>query len=174
MNINDKTISGNGRLKFNIPKSKLERVLGIVYLLVTIIMWVYLIATWNDLPLKIPKHFGISGKPDSWGGRGSLLMLPIIQTIFYVFFIVLSKIPQYYNYVVTITEENAARQYLSSRMLLTFVFTEISVAFLFLQWQSVQVAFSRANGLGIWFLPVFLTVLFVTIGISIYRMVKLK
>lgn len=31
MNINDKTISGNGRLKFNIPKSKLERVLGIVY-----------------------------------------------------------------------------------------------------------------------------------------------
>ena len=30
---------------------------------------------WNRLPERIPAHFGITGRPDRWGGRWHLLLL---------------------------------------------------------------------------------------------------
>lgn len=33
---------------------------------------------WSTLPEELPMHFGITGKPDRYGRRGQLLILPVV------------------------------------------------------------------------------------------------
>lgn len=45
--------------------------------------------TWMvylDLPERIPTHYGASGMPDGWGGKGAALLLPLLQIGIYVLF----------------------------------------------------------------------------------------
>jgi hypothetical protein len=37
---------------------------------------------YNKLPDTIPTHFDIAGKPDAWGAKSSLFLLPLSATIF--------------------------------------------------------------------------------------------
>ncbi|SFC86439.1 DUF1648 domain-containing protein [Clostridium uliginosum] len=170
MDINNK----NKRPKVNIPKSNIESIIGVISILGVIIAWIYLIASWINLPYEIPTHFGSSGKADSWGGRYSLLILPILTSVLHILLTTVSKYPQHFNYVVNITEENAKRQYKNARTLIVCLKMEIIAIFLYLEWQSVQVAMNKSTGLGLWFLPIFLIVVFGTLGVCIYKMFKLK
>ena len=164
----------NKRPKLNISKSNLERILGIISVLGVFISWIYLIVSWTGLPNKIPTHFDFSGRVDSWGGKGSLLIAPIFMSVLYIILTITSKFPESFNYMVNITEENARKQYQNARTLMAWVRTEITVMFLYLEWQSIQVAVSKSTGLGIWFLPVFLIIVFGTLGVYIRRMVQLE
>lgn len=170
MNINNK----NKRPKLNMPKSNLEKILGIIAILGIIVTWIYVIVYWKNIPQQIPNHFGFSGKPDSWGRKGSILFLPIVASLLYILISVTSRFPQYFNYMVDITEENAKRQYKNARILMSWMTVEITIVFLCLEWQSIQVAMNKSTGLGVWFLPVFLIALFGTLGFYINKMFKLK
>jgi uncharacterized membrane protein len=68
MNDNDKKLNKYGRPKVNVPTSALERVLNIVSIWGVVIIWANLIASWKNIPDRIPTHFGFSGVPDAWGG----------------------------------------------------------------------------------------------------------
>lgn len=173
MNINNNGINKQRRPKLNIPRSNLERILGFISLLGTIIIWIYFIASWKHIPHQVPTHFGALGKPDSWGEKKALLFLPIVQSVLYPLLTITSKFPQHYNYLTNITEENAERQYQNARTLILWLSAEITVLFLFLEYQSIKVAMNYSTGLAIWFLPVFLLTLFGTLGLYIYRMFKL-
>jgi uncharacterized membrane protein len=65
---------------------------------------------WTSLPANVPRYFGFSGKADAWGGKGSLLILPIINIPMLILLIGLSLTPQSYNYPIRITPENARLQ----------------------------------------------------------------
>jgi Protein of unknown function (DUF1648). len=164
----------NKRPKLNIPNSNLENILGIIAALVLLTTWIYLIGSWGKIPRQIPTHFGFSGKPDSWGNRGAILTLPIITSLLYILLTITSKFPQYYNYIVDITEENAKRQYQNARTLMAWMAVEITVVFSYLEWKSIQVAMNKSNGLAVYFLPIFLLFIFGTLGFYTYRMFKLK
>lgn len=170
MNINNK----NKRPKLNIPKSNLEKILGIIAILGIIVTWIYVIVSWKNIPQQIPNHFGFSGNPDSWGRKGSILFLPIVASLLYILLSVTSRFPQYFNYMVDITEENSERQYQNARMLMSWMTVEITTVFLCLECQSIQVAMNKSTGLGVWFLPVFLIAFFGTLGFYINKMFKLK
>lgn len=47
--------------------------------------------------------------------------------------------------------------------------TEIVFLFAFIEWQTIQLAMGKADGVGIWFLPGTLLVIFGTVGICMYR-----
>lgn len=171
MNIN---YDNNKRPKLNIPRSNLEKVMDIMSILAVITTWTYLIVSWGNLPSKVPTHFDFLGNIDSWGGKGSLLLLPIIMTILYIFLTVISKFPQCFNYPVNITEKNAKSQYQNARTFISLLKTEIIVVFLYLEWKSIQIAATKSSGLGSWFLIIFLIVLFGTLGFYIHKMSKVK
>jgi len=133
-----------------------------------------LIVLWNKIPTKIPTHFGFSGKPDSWGSRNAILILPIVGSLIYILLSTISKFSQYFNYTVDITEENAERQYQNARTFMTWMTMEITAVFLYLEWESIHVAMGKFTSLGVWFLPIFLIALFGTLGFYINKMFKLK
>jgi len=58
--------------------------IGIV-LLLYLILWAYTFYIYSKLPHIIPTHFDLSLKPDDWGPKSSILILPLIAAIFPVF-----------------------------------------------------------------------------------------
>ncbi len=42
-----------------------------------------LLRAWSSLPEEIPVHFGISGRPDRWGGRWQAWIVPFVTLVIY-------------------------------------------------------------------------------------------
>lgn len=157
-----------------IPLSILEKVLEICSLAGMLAIFLNLFMVWGSVPNKIPTHFGPSGQADAWGGKGSLLFLPILVIAMYTLLTVIGRFPHIYNYLCEITENNARFQYQNARTMMVWLKTEIIFIFGYIEWKTVQVALGKTSGLGIGFLPVFLIVVFGTIGVYTYRMVRHK
>ena len=42
-----------------------------------------LLRAWGSLPDEIPVHFGLTGRPDRWGGRWQAWVVPLVALIIY-------------------------------------------------------------------------------------------
>lgn len=162
----------NKRPVIDLPYTALERAADIIALVVIIFMLFYVRTNYPGLPEQIPVHFGADGQPDSWGNKSSLLVLSLLTLVLYAGLKVLEKFPHYYNYLTTITEANAAFQYLNARKMIGFLKTEIVLVFAYIQWGTIAVVKGSITGMGFWFLPVFLLVLFGTTGFYMLQMLK--
>lgn len=162
------------RVKLDIPLSNLEKALETVSLFTVIAVLAVQFILWKDIPNNIPTHFGPSGTPDAWGGKGSLIMLPFVEIGLYILLTVVGKFPHAYNYIVEITEQNARYQYQNARTLISWLKADLVIVFGYIQYKTIQVALGRASGLGAGFVLVFLLVLFGTVGYYIVRMLKRK
>lgn len=112
--------------KQNRPHVELASTFGErLFLVMTVsiyIIWVgWLIIQWPSLPAELPAHFGIDGEITRWGSKWELLILPGISGLLGFFMIWLRKKPEWHNYPVNITEENAPFYYRLSRHLLVFI-----------------------------------------------------
>lgn len=95
-------------------------------------------------------------------------------TFLCVVIIVLSRVPQYFNYIVTITKENAERQYRNSRKMILRIGFYISILAFYIPWSSVKVGSGSSEGLNLYVIMVVLTSIFGTVGYFMYKMRKLK
>src|SRR5437899_6231022 len=102
----------------HLPRTQFEKLLEVLtavglIILIAVTVWGYI-----ALPAVIPTHYGFSGAPNGYGGKGNLLTLPIVCICLAVLLTVLSRYPHIYNYSWPITAENAPRQYYLARLLL--------------------------------------------------------
>jgi len=131
-----------------LPLSKLEKVLEIVAVIGILAGFILIASVWGDLPEQIPTHFDLSGQPDDWGGKRSLVIVQIVVTALYLLLTYVSRYPHQFNYPWRISGENAAAQYRNARQMLILVKTEMVVFFGYLQWTTIQVAYGKAQNLG--------------------------
>ena len=131
--------------------------LGIIALL-AITVWGYI-----TLPATIPTHYGLSGAPNAYGSKESLLILPIVSILLTILLTFLARNPRIYNYPRPITPENAPRQYYLARLLMRWVILEMVLMFCSLQWLIIQSAQSQTVGPTLLIIPAFVLVLFLTI-----------
>ena len=116
------------KLKINPPLNSVDIIIEALAAICLIYMLTQLIVEYPALDQKVPTHFGANGLPDDWGSRSSLLIFPIIAIVLYVGMKVLNRFPHLFNYPVTITEENAEKQYQYGKtMLSTLKFTTIGL-----------------------------------------------
>ena len=155
-----------------IPATPSEIILEFIGILALFAMIFLLVKYWPVLPEKIPTHFGLSGKPDGWGGKESLLFLPVLGMFMYVIMWWLSRYPQIYNYPVQITEENAPIQYLLGRKVINCLRTSSVILFGYLEWTSIKAALAESSGLGPRFIIVVLLFAFVPLIFYIWKSVK--
>lgn len=142
------------------PRSTLEMGLEALSLAALILTAVVAVTYWPRLPESIPMHFDLSGKPDGWGSRSTLVVLAVLPFVIWTLLTVLARFPHRFNYPWTITPENAARQYALSRTLLTALKIWTLVLLAHLLWRNCLVAIGEARGLGVAFLPLSLLALF--------------
>jgi hypothetical protein len=128
---------------------------------------------WPQLPDVVPVHFGLNGRPDAWGERGLLLLLPVFGIGTYALLSAVLRMPvAIYNFPWPVTPQNRERQLVLARRLV-LAFREYAVLlFLVLFLGAAFVALGKAQGLGWWFFPV--TLGFPAVILASYFMATLR
>jgi uncharacterized membrane protein len=163
-------------LKVNIKKEKnlvdiLTIIIGVLGLIVLIGLPLFY---FDNLPERIPIHFGINGQPDGFGDKGMIWLLPIIGVAMYFGFFWLNKFPHLFNYSQQISEENAERLYTINTRMIRTLNAIISCIFAYINYSIIQSALGKQNGLGAWFFPVFILLILGTIGYFLYKTQKIR
>lgn len=122
---------------------------------------------WSSLPDRIPHHFDFAGKPDAWGGKWVLLLLPAISFVMYAALTGVSRIPHRFNYIWQITQANAESQYRIALSMLSILKALVMTMFAYMTWATIRSAGGDSAGLGRLFLPVVLGSLLLTIVVHI-------
>jgi hypothetical protein len=97
-----------------------------------------------------------------------VVLLPIIGLILYAALTMLSRFPHVFNYPWHITEENARRQYLLSRRLVSAVKLSMVLMFAYISWSTIATAQGGQSGLSPYFTLSSVPVLFGIIGLYLY------
>lgn len=151
------------RPKINPSINETGHLLNRISLIGIIVYLAYILYTFTQLPDKIPTHFNLQGQPDDWSSKWIIFVLPLVVLGIYSAFNYLTQRPYLFNYAQKITEENAADLYRSAKMLLITLRCIIIYTFFFISWQTVRISQGQAEGLGSWFLPLFLCLIIGTI-----------
>jgi len=118
-------MKNRSRPVLHLPRTPLQTLLEALTALGVIILIAMTVWGYFALPAVIPTHYGFSGAPNAYGGKGSLLPLPILSICLAVLLTVLSRYPRRYNYSWPITPENALRQYSLVRLLMRWIRLEM-------------------------------------------------
>jgi hypothetical protein len=157
------------RPRIDIPLSAFEHALNLAAALGILFDALVLWRFWPVLPARLPAHYDFAGRPDAWGGKDTLLILPAVSLFFFVMFLILERFPRIYNYPVIITQANAARQYRLARGLLAWLDFAIIWFFTYIEWRTILIAAGQAGGLGAAAILVFL---FMIIGSIVVYMIQ--
>jgi uncharacterized membrane protein len=141
------------------PKLKLEltpvdKTVEIIGWVTIVVVWVMTMANYQNLPDIIPSHYNISGKADGFGGKITILFLPLISTIFYIGMTIINRFPHVFNYPTAITNENVLKQYTNATRLIRYLKLIMVSIFGLLTYKTIQHANEPSQGLGYWFLPI--------------------
>ncbi len=145
----------------------IDRILEITGWVAMVGIWILTIVNYPGLPDTIPTHFNALGQVDGYGGKGTLLILPLIVTLVVVGLTILNRFPAIFNFPVKITHENAQKQYTNATRFIRYLKLVIALIFGFIAFNAVQNAQGKAEGLGIWVLPLMLGLIFIPLIIYI-------
>lgn len=161
------------------PDLRLKKtILQKVFTFAGVIGWlsvaVYISSIFGELPDRVPVHFNLLGNVDSWGHKGFIWIVPLIGFMVWGVLSLMESAPHHFNYLVAITEGNAERQYRNAVLMISVLKTEIMAYLVFTSWQMTQFGSVGEPAKPIWDIPLFLAAIFGTLGVYIYRMIKLK
>jgi uncharacterized membrane protein len=124
---------------------------------------------WSRLPAKIPTHFGVSGKPNGWGGKSSLWFLLFTDAVTYGLLTAAAKYQRLINIPLNVDRgAPEVRRILSSMM--AVLKAVVTLVFLYLITMSVGVALGRATALHAGFMGVLVAAPLVTLAVYIARL----
>lgn len=161
----------NNQPKIEVPGSIFETLLNAITLLIFFAMLLFLLIQFDTLPDQVPSHYNGMGEVDGWGGKEQLFLLPIIAVVLWLGMTVLERYPHIFNYL-NLTNDNAELQYKNGRAMMNVLKNEIMFFFSIITVQNIRVAFGTAEGLGVFFLPVLLIVVFGSVLFFIFRMLR--
>ena len=160
------------RPKINVSLSSLDKILESTGKLLIIIIWGLTLLVFFKLPAVIPTHFNASGKPDGFGNKLTILILPIIATLLYLVLTKLNQNPHTFNYINSITEDNAEKQYTIATRMLRILKIALLIIFSYLILFTYLTTIGFTNGLGVGFLPFTLGVAMIPIIFYIRQSLK--
>lgn len=133
------------------------------------------VQAWPQLPAVVPMHFDLAGRPDGWGNRSTIGVLPGTSIFLYVLLTAVQRLPaHWYNYPVGITEENRARQHRLARDLVLWLKALLMGLFAHLTVLILRTAFGESAGLGPWTIFVWLGVIFGVVGVYLKRALRAR
>lgn len=148
------------------PTDKILEILGGVSL---VAFWVLILVNYASLPDIIPIHYNGLGEVDRYGGKGNILMLPIVATILFIGMTILNKFPHVFNYTTKITPENAEKQYTNALRILRCLKLSMVVVFGLTALQTIRSINGEISGPGVWFMPFSLALIFIPL---LYFLIK--
>lgn len=154
--------------EIKLKRTNIEKVLDILIICLFIGSIIYLGWYWATIPDQVPAHYNALGEVNRWGGKGELLIIPILGMVMWVGLTILEKFPHVHNYI-NLTKDNVAYQYRNSQLMLFLLKNIIAVMFIFLFMNSIRTSLGLESWMGGWFLPTSLVSIFGTLGFFIWR-----
>lgn len=111
------------------PVTVKERILDVVALILPLAGLALALVRYPELPDQIPVHFNGKGVADGYGSRATIFLLPAISMVMSAGLMLLARFPHQFNYMTTITPENASFEYKKARIMVRLLNAEC--AFLF-------------------------------------------
>lgn len=100
------------------PTTRWQLALGIAAPAVLVVSLIVILIRFPFLPERIPSHYNFAGEIDGYGGRGLLLIMPIIGLVMNASLALVERFPKSWNTGVRITLYNRVRVYRLVRDLL--------------------------------------------------------
>ncbi len=94
-----------------IQKSKLDKILNILCIVILIATPIALAILWPEIPKKLPMHYDLYGNVTRYGVKSELIIIPFISFLLYGLITLIEYIPEAWNTGVIVTEENKERVY---------------------------------------------------------------
>lgn len=151
----------NVRPKIKLELTTTDKAFEILGWASIVAIWFLTITNYTKLPNTIPIHYNGEGQADSFSGKGSILILPLIATIVFIGLTVLNKFPHVFNYPTEITVDNAPRHYTNATRLIRSLKFIIVVVFGLIVLQTIRNVNGQTSGIGVWFLPFTLGLIFI-------------
>ncbi len=162
------------RPRLNIELDSQDRIIEAIGAVAIILLIALPAYYYGQLPESIPGHYDWRGQPDSYSNKATIWILPAIGIFLFVVLTAVNKYPHTFNYLTEITEENAPEQYRIVGKLMRGLNTLITCLFTYMTYSTILTALGKQNGLGPYFLPIFLALIFGATGYYLYRSIKLK
>ncbi|GGW49610.1 DUF1648 domain-containing protein [Arenibacter certesii] len=164
----------NTRPKIKPILTTTDKAIELVGWLALIGIWVLTLVNYSTLPETIPIHFNGAGKADGFGNKENILSLPIVSTILFIGMTVLNKYPHVFNYPSTITKENALQNYTNATRMIRFLKLIIVIVFGLIVFKIIDNVKGKADGLGAWFLPLILGLIFIPTAYYLMKAIRFK
>jgi len=136
------------RPQLDLPPTATDRWLDALALAALVALIALPAYAYGDLPDRVPKHFSLNGEPDSWGAKTSIWLLPAIGVALFALLTLVNRKPHTFNYLTTITADNAEHQYRNAMTMIRVLRLLILLTFLYLVWGTLRTAQGLQSGLG--------------------------
>ncbi|MDQ0483835.1 DUF1648 domain-containing protein [Guptibacillus hwajinpoensis] len=160
------------RPKVITEKTIVQKIFDVASLLFLLSSFGYVLVNWSILPEQVPFHFNAVGDPNNWGPKSMLIVLPFIGTVLWIGLSILERYPHVYNYIVKITEANAAFQYRNAVALIHFLKNTIAILFAFLTRECFLIGRGEQEALSTGLMPLFLILLFGAVVLYIIQSIR--
>jgi uncharacterized membrane protein len=157
------------RPKIKLVPTSTDKLMDLLGWLILLALWALTITHYSTLPDTIPTHFNAAGEADGFGSKASIIGLPFIATLLFIGLTVLNRYPHIFNYPTAITQDNALRLYTLATRMLRYLKLVLVLFFGGIEFMTIQNATGKAAGLGVWFLPLTLVLIFLPL---IYFLIK--
>lgn len=157
------------RPKITLIPTMADKLVELLGWLILLTLWGWTTAHYSSLPDTIPTHFNAAGAADSFGSKVSIFGLPVIATLLFIGLTVLNRYPYIFNYPSPVTQGNALRLYTLATRMLRYLKLVLVLVFGGIEFMTIQHATGKAAGLGVWFLPLTLVLIFLPL---IYFVIK--
>ncbi len=157
------------RPKINLIPSTSDKIVEVLGWIILLVLWGWTITHYSSLPGTIPTHFNATGQADGFGSKATILSLPVIASLLFIGLTVLNRYPHIFNYPCPVTQDNALRLYTLATRMLRYLKLVLLLVFGGIEFMTIQNATGKEAGLGAWFLPLTLVLVFLPL---IYFVVK--
>ena len=93
-----------------VPPTRFDRVLDLVALFLTLLLWVLTIKFYIDAPGKVPTGFDAAGNPRGWGSAAFYFLMSGMGTFYVVAMFFAAYFPQFINMPVVLKESTIVPQ----------------------------------------------------------------
>lgn len=164
----------NKRPRLKLQLNQTDKILEVFGWVSVVGIWALTLINYFDLPEVIPIHFNGAGKADGFGNKTHIFILPIISTLLFIGLTTLNKHPHMFNYPSQITKENAVHQYTNATRMIRVLKLVIVVLFGLIVFRKIQIINGHADGLGTWFLPLTMGMIFIPMLYFLIKSLKKK
>ena len=120
-------------------------VLKVISFVVLILIWIFTIVNFKNLPETIPIHYNIAGTPDGFGPKSSIWFETTLTTALFLFLMYVSKKP---NFPLLNIPQNIKKKPILTEFIVSILLLIIMLIFADINYESIQNALGKANGLS--------------------------